>query len=577
MALDMTTALTINAKVNGQQQIQGLTKSFGQATTSANGLQRAFNGLKTAGSSVVGILGSIGAGAALQGFITAGIEAERSGRRIANLAGPLGETSQLMKFAEQAAKTYGISQVSATNAVADLYARLRPTGTSLQNIQSAFLGVNNAAAAMGLTASETDNVMLQLSQALGSGKLQGDEFRSVMEQLPSIGQAVASVLKVNVADLKSLSSEGKITSEVLLRALNELSTNTPPPPDAYKQFQAALADLSVTIGQKLLPTLKPLVEFANQALKAFSQLPAPLQKIVVAIGAIAGVFVLLAPAIGTIGAIVSAIVIFVGALTGSGGLLAALAAVFTGPVGWVALLVAAGVAIYAFRDKVGEALGAIGKFFTDQVKVFNDHLVKPIMDGAKAVVDGIQRAFKGLADALRGPFDAVGRFIKSVFNGYIGLVEKFINGAISGINKLIAGANRALSALKLPNIPTVSEVRLPRFATGGVVDKPTVALVGEGREREYIVPESKMGRAALNYLMGKRGDAVLRNEGGRTGRASASQGNTTIQLNTGPVLQQNGQRYVTIEDLERSLTSLAANLLGNSRSYAGRRYQGLAR
>jgi hypothetical protein len=163
-----------------------------------------------------------------------------------------------------------------------------------------------------------------------------------------------------------------------------------------------------------------------------------------------------------------------------------------------------------------------------------------------------------------------------VFNGYIGLVEKFINGAISGINKLVAGANRALSALKLPNIPTVSEVRLPRFAAGGVVDKPTVALVGEGREREYIVPESKMGRAALNYLMGKRGDAVLRNEGGRTGRASASQGNTTIQVQTGPVMQQDGQRYVTIEDLERSLTSLASNLLGNSRSYAGRRYQGLA-
>jgi hypothetical protein len=76
--------------------------------------------------------------------------------------------------------------------------------------------------------------------------------------------------------------------------------------------------------------------------------------------------------------------------------------------------------------------------------------------------------------------------------------------------------------------------------------------------------------------MGKRGDAVLRNEGGRTGRASASQGNTTIQVQTGPVMQQDGQRYVTIEDLERSLTSLASNLLGNSRSYAGRRYQGLA-
>jgi hypothetical protein len=56
--------------------------------------------------------------------------------------------------------------------------------------------------------------------------------------------------------------------------------------------------------------------------------------------------------------------------------------------------------------------------------------------------------------------------------------------------------------------------------------------------------------------------------------SSASQGNTTVQITTGPVLQQGGQRYVTIEDLERSLNSLAANLLGNNRSFAGRRFQG---
>jgi hypothetical protein len=47
-----------------------------------------------------------------------------------------------------------------------------------------------------------------------------------------------------------------------------------------------------------------------------------------------------------------------------------------------------------------------------------------------------------------------------------------------------------------------------------------------------------------------------------------------VQITTGPVLQQDGQRYVTIEDLERSLNSLAGNLLGNSRSFAGRRFQG---
>jgi hypothetical protein len=94
-------------------------------------------------------------------------------------------------------------------------------------------------------------------------------------------------------------------------------------------------------------------------------------------------------------------------------------------------------------------------------------------------------------------------------------------------------------------------------------------MVGEGGQREYIIPESKMARASANYLMGARGAGVVPGAA-----SSASQGNTTVQITTGPVLQQGGQRYVTIEDLERSLNSLAANLLGNNRSFAGRRFQG---
>lgn len=567
MALDMTTALVINAKVNGQQSIDGLNRSLGTTTKTAGGLKGAFQALSRAGQSFIGILGSAGVGALATTFAQAGIEADRTSKRMANLAGQFGETAKLQDFANKAAKQFGIGQTEAANAVADLYARLRPTGSSLEQIQTAFTGVNNAALTMGLTSDQTSNVMLQLSQALGSGKLQGDEFRSVMEQLPSIGQAVAKVLGVNVAELKNLSSEGKITSEVLLQALGELSKQTPPPPDAYRQFQAALADLSTTIGTQVLPAITPLVEIATKALQAFSQLPGPVQTLTVAVAALAGALVLIAPAISAIVGIAGAIAPVIAAFKALG---VAVAAVLSGPVGIVALVVAAGVAIYVFRDKIADAFKAIGDLFVRIGKEFYDFVIKPVTDGAKAVVKAIVDAFKGLANALRAPFDAVTGFIRGIFNSYLGLIEKFINGAISGINRLIAQANRALSALRLPTLPTATQVALPRFAQGGVVNGPTVAMVGEGGQREYIIPESKMARASANYLMGMRGASVIPN----TAAASASQGNTTVQIKTGPVLQQGGQRYVTIDDLERSLNSLAANLLGNNRSYAGRRFQG---
>ena len=578
MALDMTTALTINAKVNGQQQIQGLTKSFGQATTSANGLQRAFQGLKTAGSSVLGVLGSLGVGAAIKGALDtfSGFQAETKllENGLKNVGAASGELERLQKIASDLGEATLFNEEDFRRGFGLL--------TSFGNIGTEnYERVAKAAADVAQTSgTDVSSAFMQLAKALND---------------PAKGLAALSRSGIQFTEAQKDMIEGLVESGELAKAQTLIFE------ELEKQYQGnAVAaagglagafdtlgekfyDLQVAIGPLIEKYLTPLIKLLTDAVAALTTAPEPIQAVVVGIAAIGAGLIALAPLVAIVSSlapaftgIIAAIGGVVGALTGSGGLLAAIAAVFTGPVGWAALLIAAGVAIYAFRDKVGDALKAIGKFFTDQVKVFEDHLIKPIIDGSKAAVRAIVEAFKGLASALRGPFDAIGRFIKSVFNAYIGVVEKFINGAISGINKLVAGANRALSALKLPNIPTVSDVRLPRFATGGVVDKPTVALVGEGREREYIVPESKMARAALNYLMGQRGDAVLRDQGGRTGRASASQGNTTIQLNTGPVLQQDGQRYVTIEDLERSLSSLAANLLGNSRSYAGRRYQGLA-
>lgn len=577
MALDMTTALTIKAKVTGENEINGLNNALGKTATQAKAASNAFDGFKGLGAlvpvaAIAGVTAlakgaidtadnlndlSIRTGVAVESLSRFGAAAEDSGSTIDEVGKAMGRLARGI-----------VDPASATSeALSKIGVATRDARGKILSLDEIMLGVADKFAKLPDGAEKTALAMELF------GKSGANLIPMLNQGRDALSQYAATI-----------DTEMAQAADQFNDSLNNIARSVAGP---FNEAVTALLPLITSIAEALaalikdlMPILQPMIEKAVAGLvkliEAIKQLPPGMQQIVVGVTAVVGAFVLLAPVVSTIMSIGSAIGSLIGLLTGGGGLLAALAAVFSGPVGWIALLVAAGIAIYAFRDKVGEALGAIGKFFSDQVEVFNDHLVKPIMDGAKAVVDGIQRAFKGLADALRGPFEAVGRFIKSVFNGYIALVEKFINGAISGINKLVAGANRALTALKLPNIPTVSEVRLPRFATGGVVDKPTVALVGEGREREYIVPESKMGRAALNYLMGKRGDTVLRNEGGRTGRASASQGNTTIQLNTGPVLQQDGQRYVTIEDLEQSLRSLAANLLGNSRSYAGRRYQGLA-
>lgn len=632
--------------------------------SAVKGLGGAVSKVGQAMSGLAGIAAGIGVGAAVGGFVKAGIEADRTAKTIKALSGQYKETEGVTKLATDAAAKYGLGQTTAAKAVADLYGRLRPMGVSLDNIGKTFTGVNNAAALMNLSAADTEGVMLQLSQAMGSGALQGDELRSIMERLPMVGQAVAKVMGVTVGQVKQLGADGMITTDVLIKAMGELNKIKAPPPDSYKLFQAALEDLQTAIGTQLLPiftplvqklseviakfkelgvgatiaeTLKPLGDVMIQLLNAFVKLPEPVQKVAIAIGVMAGAFALIAAPVGLflqgIGGIIQAMPLLIPvltkigtAITGLGPILLTVGrivlAFFSGPAGWIALAVAAGIAIYAFRDKIGEAFKGIGKWFKDLiggfgifikeigkagfafikdffkpitdnwdkiVKVFQqgiklvfDILTKPYRDAwefiSKMFIEPVKAAFPKLVDFIKGvaakitdvitaPFKAAVNIVKSVFNSLIGVIEGALNIAVDGINNLIKNANK----LPGPDLPLVPQIKLPRFAEGGVVTRPTLALVGEGGEPEYIVPQSKADAFAQNWISGRQGAAAIPN-------ATASGSSTTvpsINIQTGPVTQMDGNKYVTMGDLESALQTMAIALTNTNRSAGARRYAGV--
>jgi len=544
MAFDMTTALTIRANVVGQGQVDKFGKSLGNVEKNSNQASTGLRKLAQAGNSLTGVLARVGVAAAAGNFVRAGIEADRTSKRLQNLTREYGETAKVQKFAADMAGRYGLSQVQAANAVTDLFGRLRPMNVSLTDIETVFKGVNTAAARMNLSTAETDGVMLQLSQALGSGKLQGDEFRSIMERLPAIGQAVAATLKTDVAGLKELSSQGKITTDVIIQALQGLATQQVPEIDAYKRFQAALADLSMTIGTQLLPALTPFIQLANSILGVFNSLPGPLQSIVAGVVALGAGLVVIAPAIPAIIAGFKALAALKIGATLAGyaaviptigsalsGLLPIIAGVFTGPVGWAALLVGAGAAIFAFRDQIGEFLGG---------------LLQPFKD-----------VFNAVGEAIKAPFQAAMDFLKGIVNNMLNGVGNAIKSVINAINGLIKGANSALRKLKLPTIPLLPSPTIPQFAKGGMVNGPTLGLVGEAGP-EYIVPARKAQGFAQNIMNGVRGPGAIPRfaEGGFVGPASAN-----VNIQTGPVTQMNGQNFVTTQEMSRAVQSGVAQTL----------------
>ena len=56
---------------------------------------------------------------------------------------------------------------------------------------------------------------LQLGQAMGSGKLQGDELRSILERMPQLAVEIANTMGVSASQIKQLGADGKITADVL--------------------------------------------------------------------------------------------------------------------------------------------------------------------------------------------------------------------------------------------------------------------------------------------------------------------------------------------------------------------------
>jgi hypothetical protein len=88
------------------------------------------------------------------------------------------------------------------------------------------------------------------------------------------------------------------------------------------------------------------------------------------------------------------------------------------------------------------------------------------------------------------------------------------------------------------------------FARGGVVKGPTLGLIGEGGEPEYIIPQSKAAGFAMNFLSGKRGASAIPGfaEGGMAVPSTAS-----VNIQTGPVTQMGGQDFVTTEELSSAV------------------------
>ena len=92
----------------------------------------------------------------------------------------------------------------------------------------------------------------------------------------------------------------------------------------------------------------------------------------------------------------------------------------------------------------------------------------------------------------------IGRLFHGLINGLVSVFERFLNYVITGVNLMVKGLNIVLKGIKISTFGRVNvqiselpNIKIPRLATGGLVTRPTLALIGEAGP-ELVVPASKL-------------------------------------------------------------------------------------
>jgi len=393
----------------------GATRALNGVQNQTNKLQKSFGGLRTA-------IAGIGIGLLAKQTVSATANFKALQIRMKVITSEFGEFAQVQQLVAKAQSQFNLSIVEATQGITDIFARLRPLNVSLKDIEKTFFGFNAIAKVAGLNAMEASAAFTQLAQALGSGRLQGDEFRSISEQVPQLLKAVADETGIATGKLKDFASKGLLTSDILIRALSKSADGLgkkiediidESPAEKFKKLNNELLELQLTLGAKLTPVLANAAVAAASLVDAFTkfidsdagQAALIITGTVMAVKALTVILPLAATGLGTfIGSLQAAAVasqLSTFALNGT-----ANAAMFTSAKVGVLTLSMQALKMAFAKTGIGLAVIALGAFVTKIVEAvnkqreFNELLEKGSAADLAEELDKAQEKANELADAL---------------------------------------------------------------------------------------------------------------------------------------------------------------------------------
>lgn len=238
------------------------------ASKSADSFNNKLNGMnKNAGAASLGLgklVGTVASLAAVQKTLNLADEMTLTSARLDLVNDGLQTTAKLQNMVFVSAQRARGEYASTASSVAKLGLLAKDSFDSNKEIIAFTEIFQKMAKVSGSSLSESTNAMYQLTQAMASGRLQGDEFRSIMENAPMLAQAIAKSLGKSTGELREMAADGLITSNVIKTAMfsaaDEVNAKFTEIPMTFSQAGTIIQN---TILQKFLPVIQKIAEGAQ--------------------------------------------------------------------------------------------------------------------------------------------------------------------------------------------------------------------------------------------------------------------------------------------------------------------------
>ena len=309
--------------------------------------------------------------------------------------------------------------------------------------------LNKAFVVAGASQEEMNSASLQLTQALGSGVLRGEELNAVFEAAPNIIQTIADYLGVSIGEIRDMASEGQITADVVKNALlgsaEEIDAQFQSMPMTWEQVWTGAMN-------QLLYASQPLLQFINLLAQNWSTLEPIVLGVAAAVGLYAialGVYNATQAASNTLSAISAArsaikagstLAEAAATTTATGAQVGFNAALLACPLTWIVLIIIAVIAaiyalVAAFNKATGSSISATG-----------------LIAGAFAVLAA--RVMNNTVIPLQNMFAMFANFIGNLFNDPVAAVKVLFYDMAQTVIGYILNMARAIETIinKIPGV-----------------------------------------------------------------------------------------------------------------------------